>query len=238
VTQWLGALYPREVVGVHITSAVVSADFADAPPTSEEQAYLDALARYDQDDQGYREIMCTRPDTIAAALVDSPVGLLARIVDKYRDWSDCGGDVGKRWDRDALLTVATLYWATDCIGSSLRQYYDFAHNTPIPRITVPGAITMSNEPALAGFPCSLADRQYADLRHWSLPGRGGHFMAHEEPDQVALRVLPSAATGLSPRRWSARPGRLRTPARCRSGTGRLRRRVRRCPGSPVSDRSE
>ncbi|MEU7900673.1 epoxide hydrolase family protein [Nonomuraea sp. NPDC049152] len=188
VTQWLGALYPGEVAGVHITSAVVTTDFEESPPTAEEKAFLDALDAYDVTDQGYSEIMCTRPDTIAAALMDSPAGLVAWIVDKYRDWSDCGGDLEKSWDKDTILTVATLYWATGTIGSSFRQYYDYANNRPVPRIGVPAAVTLSHEPAFANFPRSLAERLYADLRHWSVPQRGGHFMAHEEPEQVAREL--------------------------------------------------
>lgn len=189
VTQWLGALYPGQVAGVHITSAVVSADFEAEPPTAEEQAYLDHLAAYDADDQGYSEIMCTRPDTIAAALRDSPAGLLAWISDKYRDWSDCDGDLEARWDRDTLLTVATLYWATGSIGSSFRQYYDYVrHNRRVPPVTVPGAVTLSHEPAFANYPKSLTERVLTDLRHWSTPRNGGHFMAHEEPEQVAREL--------------------------------------------------
>lgn len=188
VTQWLGALYPREVAGVHITSAVVTSDFSNQPPTAAEQAYLDARGAYDVNDQGYSEIMCTRPDTIAAALNDSPAGLLAWIIDKYRDWSDCGGALETRWDKDTLLTVATLYWATGTIGSSFRQYYNYPLNEPIPQITAPAAVTLSHEPAYAAYPRSLAERVFADLRHWSTPGRGGHFMAHEEPGQVASEL--------------------------------------------------
>jgi pimeloyl-ACP methyl ester carboxylesterase len=185
VTQWLGALYPQDVTGVHITSAVVTTDFSESPPTPEEQAFLDARDAYDAGDQGYSEIMSTRPDTIAAALADSPAGLLAWIIDKYRDWSDCGGDLETRWDRDTLLTVATLYWATQSIGSSFRQYYNYELNDPIPQINVPAAVTLSHEPAYDAYPRSLAERVFADLRHWSTPRRGGHFMPHEEPDQVA-----------------------------------------------------
>ncbi|WP_433220655.1 epoxide hydrolase family protein [Microtetraspora malaysiensis] len=185
VTQWLGALYPGEVAGVHITSAVITTDFREQPPTAEEEAYLEALSAYDATDQGYSEIMCTRPDTIAAALADSPAGLVAWIIDKYRDWSDCGGDLETRWDKDTLLTVATLYWATGTIGSSFRQYYDYPRNRPVPTITVPSAVTLSNEPAYANIPRSLTERLCTDLRHWSTPERGGHFMAHEEPEQVA-----------------------------------------------------
>ncbi|WP_433351587.1 epoxide hydrolase family protein [Microtetraspora malaysiensis] len=185
VTQWLGALYPGEVAGVHVTSAVITTDFREQPPTAEEAAYLEALSAYDATDQGYSEIMWTRPDTIAAALADSPAGLVAWIIDKYRDWSDCGGDLETRWDKDTLLTVATLYWATGTIGSSFRQYYDYPQNKPVPNITVPSAVTLSNEPAYANMPRSLTERLCTDLRHWSTPERGGHFMAHEEPEQVA-----------------------------------------------------
>jgi hypothetical protein len=109
-------------------------------------------------DQGYSENMCTRPDTIAAALMDSPAGLVAWIIDKHRDWSDCGGDLEIRWDKDTLLTVATLY------------------------------CTLSSEPAYAMYPKSLAERVFTDLRHWNAPRRGGHFMAHEEPEQVAKEL--------------------------------------------------
>jgi pimeloyl-ACP methyl ester carboxylesterase len=188
VTQWLGALYPDEVIGVQITSAVVSSDFSTQPPTPEEQAFLDARDAYDVNDQGYSEIMCTRPDTVAAALTDSPAGLLAWIVDKYRDWSDCDGHLERRWDRDTLLTVATLYWATGTIGTSFQQYYHYGLNQPLPPITVPGAVTLSHEPAYRTYPKSLAERAFADLRHWSTPRRGGHFMAHEEPQQVAAEI--------------------------------------------------
>ena len=155
VTQWLGALYPGEVAGVHITSAVTTANFADQPPTGEEEAYLTARAAYDAGDQGYSEIMCTRPDTIAAALADSPAGLAAWIVDKYRDWSDCGGDVAARWDKDTILTVVTLYWATATIGSSFRQYYNYELNDPVPRITVPAAVTLEQRAGLCRLPPQL-----------------------------------------------------------------------------------
>ena len=188
VTQWLGALYPQEVVGILVTSAVIGADVA-ATATGEEREFLDRLDAYDVHDQGYSEIMSTRPDTVAAALTDSPAGLVAWIADKYRDWSDCGGDLETRWDRDTLLTVATLYWVTDTIGTSFRQYYDYERlNVPVPDISVPSAITLSNEPGYVGYPRSLAERKFLDLRQWHAPERGGHFMAHEEPEQLAADV--------------------------------------------------
>jgi hypothetical protein len=78
-----------------------------------------------------------------------------------------------------------LYWVSGAIGSSFRQYFDIGHNTPRPDITVPVGITLSAEPAMTGFPREIAERACADIRHWSEPGKGEHFMAHEEPDLLA-----------------------------------------------------
>jgi pimeloyl-ACP methyl ester carboxylesterase len=188
VTEWLGALYPADVVGVHVTSALIPANLGEQPPTREERVFLSGLSAYDENDQGYTAIMSTRPDTIAAALMDSPAGLAAWIIDKYRDWSDCGGDLETRWDKDALLTVATLYWATGSIGSSFGEYYHYDLDEPLPEITVPAAVTLTNEPGYAHFPRSFAERIFSDLQHWATPGRGGHFMAHEEPEQTAREL--------------------------------------------------
>jgi pimeloyl-ACP methyl ester carboxylesterase len=132
--------------------------------------------------------MATRPDTIAAALVDSPAGLASWLVDKYRDWSDNRGDLESRIDRDTLLTIITLYWVSGTIGSSFRQYYDIGHNRPRPDITVPAAFTVSAEPAMANFPREIAERACTDIRHWSEPGSGGHFMPLEEPDLLASEL--------------------------------------------------
>ncbi|MBQ1030038.1 epoxide hydrolase [Micromonospora sp. C97] len=188
VTGWLGALYPEQVAGIHMIHPPFPASFDARPLSAAEQAYLDAETAYDETDGGYSAIMGTRPDTLAAALADSPAGLAAWIVDKYRDWSDNHGDLANSIDRDTLLTIITLYWVTGTIGSSFRQYADFGHNTPRPDITVPAAFTVSTEPAMANFPRSIAERACTDIRHWSEPGRGGHFMPLEEPDLLATEM--------------------------------------------------
>jgi microsomal epoxide hydrolase len=172
-------------VGIHAIHPPFPADFGTAPLTPAEQEFLTAEEVYDQTDGGYSAIMGTRPDTIAAALVDSPAGLAAWITDKWRDWSDCDGDLAAHIDRDTLLTTITLYWVTGSIGSSFRQYADFDHNTPRPDITVPAAFTISAEPVMTGFPRSIAERACTDIRLWHTPGRGGHFMPLEEPDLLA-----------------------------------------------------
>ncbi|MFI7462521.1 epoxide hydrolase family protein [Nonomuraea sp. NPDC049646] len=185
---WLGALYPEQVTGIHLIHPPAPASLDVPPLTPDEQTFLDAEAAYDQRDGGYSEIMLTRPDTIAAALLDSPAGLAAWIVDKLRAWSDCHGDLESRFDRDTLLTMLTLYWATGSIGTSFKSYYDWPSNPPRPPITVPSAVTLSHEPSMAGLPRSFAERALTDLRHWNTPPRGGHFMALEEPARLATDI--------------------------------------------------
>jgi pimeloyl-ACP methyl ester carboxylesterase len=185
VTGWLGARYPEQVAGVHVIHPSFPDDFDESSLSDAERAFIEADAAYDEADGGYSAIMSTRPDTVAAALIDSPAGLAAWIVDKFRAWSDCGGDLESRFDRDHLLTIVTLYWVTGTIGSSFRQYYDWDHNPTRPMITVPAAVTLSCEPVVVDYPRELAERAYSDIRHWTEPGTGGHFMAMEEPELLA-----------------------------------------------------
>jgi pimeloyl-ACP methyl ester carboxylesterase len=183
VSAWLGALHPESVVGVHTIHPTAPTNVENL--TEEEKAWLAALEAWDRSEGGYSAMMVTRPDTVAAALQDSPAGLAAWIVEKYRAWSDCGGDLESRFDRDYLLTVLTLYWATGTIGSSFRQYYDSAQTPERPPVTVPAGVTMSTEPLFRDLPRSMAERTFPDLRHWRGPTKGGHFMALEEPELLA-----------------------------------------------------
>ena len=187
VAAWLGAKYPERVIGIHMIHPPFPATF-DEPVSVEEQAFLDAEEVYDTTDAGYSWIMQTRPDTVASALIDSPSGLAAWIVDKLRDWSDCDGDLESRFDRDTLLTLVTLYWVTESIGTSFRQYLDFEHNAPRPGIDGPAAFTLSSELGMVGYPRSIAERACSDIRFWHEPKRGGHFLAHEEPDLMAGEI--------------------------------------------------
>jgi pimeloyl-ACP methyl ester carboxylesterase len=146
----------------------------------------------------------TRPQTLAYGLADSPVGLAAWIVEKWRAWSDCGGEVERRFSKDQLLTTVMLYWVTGTIGSSFRFHRDWAlgaaslpdaltealaDRPEVPtgvvrpldrdeRIQVPAAV------ALFDYRCprEWAERAYSDLRRFTDMPRGGHFTAMEEPE--------------------------------------------------------
>ena len=189
VAAWLGAAHSDSVAALHLIHPPYPASFDTPELTESERAFLEAEERYDETDGGYSAIMITRPDTVAAALVDSPAGLAAWISDKYRDWSDCGGDLERRFSKDDVLTAATLYWITGSIGTSMRQYYDYGHNRVRPRIDVPTGFTLSHEPSMKGFPRSIAERACSRIVYWNEPQRGGHFLPHEEPDLLAADLI-------------------------------------------------
>jgi pimeloyl-ACP methyl ester carboxylesterase len=184
VTNWLGIRHPERIIGIHTIHPKMPTEIVpDVPLTEAEQAYMRLREVEDEVNGGYSAMQATKPDTLAAALLDSPAGLASWIVDKYRAWGDCRGDVESRFPRDLLLTIITLYWVTESIGTSFRTYYDYEHNPPRPLITVPTAVTLSTEDAT--YPREMAERSYTDIRQWREASSGGHFLPLEEPGLVA-----------------------------------------------------
>lgn len=188
VVHWMAGLYPDRVVGLHTIHPKASTE--GGPLSEAEQAYLHQRDVDEEElDGGYSHLQSTRPDTVTAALIDSPAGLASWIVDKFDAWGD--GHVDVAFDRDELLTLLTLYWVTGCIGTSFRSYYDYSHNRARPRVTVPVAVTLSAEdkwiaaPSSVDYPRELADRSYDDIRLWHEPGKGGHFFALEQTELFA-----------------------------------------------------
>ncbi|MGE5828376.1 MAG: epoxide hydrolase family protein [Micromonosporaceae bacterium] len=189
VTTRLGLNHADRVVGIHVDTDGVRAaspDTADLSPA--ERAYLVADAQWTAEHGGYAHLQGTRPGTLAFGLADSPVGLAAYLIEKYRAWSDCGGDVLRRFSRDDLLTMVTLYWVTGTIGSSFLPYYDGRHAAaeapPPARVEVPVAVALWREPDLPLPPRELAERSL-NVTRWTPMPRGGHFAASEEPELLA-----------------------------------------------------
>lgn len=142
VTARLGWRHPGSVAGIHL--AAVS--FAEpAPPRSPaEREYPAAVEAWDAAEGAYSHVQSTEAATLAVALNDTPAGLAAWIVEKFRAWSDCGGDVEAHLGRDHLLTNLTIYWATQTTRSSARLYYEHRHHgclmPPGTRDTSPGRV--------------------------------------------------------------------------------------------------
>ena len=135
-------------------------------------------------ERGYFLEQSTKPQTIGYALDDSPAGLAAWIVEKFRSWSDSGGEVEKSFTRDDLLTNITLYWVTQTATSSARIYYENQRAPPLSRrVEVPTACAVFPK-EISIPPRRWAEAQY-NVTRWTEMPRGGHFAALEEPQLLA-----------------------------------------------------
>lgn len=190
VTGRLAVEHPESLVGIHLTS--IPGPVPDAPdPDEAERAYLAEAARWEKEDAAYSYIQETRPTTVTFGLNDSPAGLAAWIIEKLREWSDCGGEIERAWTQDEICTLLTIYWATGTIGPSFRAYYDRWHDPS------PGSWP-ENPPevpvAFAIFPGDISPplRQRAErawrVARWTEMPRGGHFPAMEEPALLAADI--------------------------------------------------
>lgn len=195
ITEELAFKHAASLVGIHLTDVPYTHIFTTpAEDLSEaEQAYLAAGQQWGMTEGGYAMMQSTRPWTLAYGLNDSPVGLAAWIVEKFRSWSDCDGDIEKRFTKDELLTNITLYWATATIATSFRPYYAGASDNDWDAGgesgDTGGADTRTEVPTgVAIFPKDIvpAPRAFAErffnVQQWTEMPRGGHFAAMEEPE--------------------------------------------------------
>jgi len=192
VATFMALQQPDRMVGIHLsTPEMWPWTGAGAPPLSErEQAYVDHVARWDETERGYSALQSTRPQTLGYGLADSPAGLAAWVLEKWRLWSDSRGDLDATFGRDRLLTMLTVWWVSQSITSSMRDYYDNRWHAatigPDDFVTVPTAMAVfANEFVPEGEPPrSWYERLYA-IRRWTVFARGGHFAAAEVPDLLA-----------------------------------------------------
>lgn len=176
------------LAGIHLTMLILPRP--SQPANDAEREYAATVARWNRDDAGYAVIQGTRPQTLAYGLNDSPAGLAAWLVEKYREWSDCGGDIERRFDKDTLLDIVTWYWLTGSINSSFGLYYSLRQGVDaLPkgaRVDVPTGHARFPAGSLHA-PRSLAERTY-DIRHWTVMEAGGHFPALEEPEALVKDI--------------------------------------------------
>jgi pimeloyl-ACP methyl ester carboxylesterase len=190
VSTCLALEHPDGLTGIHLNyvPGTYAPDLSSGPPvTAEEEAFLADQARWVAEEGGYQHEQRTFPQTLAYALNDSPAGLAAWIVEKFRGWSDCGGDWRTRFTAEELLTNVTIYWLTETIGSSMRLYREIALRplrfAPGARVRTPtGIARFAKEEPFP--PRSWVERGY-DVARWTEFDRGGHFAAMEEPELLA-----------------------------------------------------
>lgn len=188
VSDLLAATHPEAVRGIVATHAHFPTRGEREELTEpDELAFFARLATDHERHGAYGHVQATRPDTLAAALNDSPAGLLAWIAEKLDEWSDQPLPV------EAVLTEATIYWVTQSIGTSFRPYYEGADQpAPIPPVEVPAAVFVQRHEA--DYPESLARGFYRDLRVFERLETGGHFTAGETPEELADRIRAFLAT--------------------------------------------
>ncbi len=193
VTARLGFAHADSLFGIHLTSITRPTPYLGSgsrPLTDAEQALITQRAKWFDDEGGYSHIQGTKPQTLAYGLNDSPAGLASWIVEKYRTWSDCAGDVEKSYTKDELLTIVTIYWVTQTISSSTRMYYENQKNLWVmeqdQKVPAPAGMAMFPQ-EISKPPREWGDRSY-DVQRWTEMTKGGHFAALEEPQLLAEEV--------------------------------------------------
>ncbi|WP_371933941.1 epoxide hydrolase [Streptomyces sp. KL115B] len=199
ITTVLGGRFPDRVLGVHST-------FAEAPPglttdglTEAERGWTEETHHFWRHRAAYAKQQATRPQTIGYALVDSPVGLLAWILDQFAEWSDTGDSPFETISRDRVLDNVTLYWLTRTGASAARIYYE-SHNSldPALRVDVPSAITMYPRD-IDKTPRPWAEQRYRSIVRWRSPEAGGHFPSLEMPEFFVADLREGLAAVLAAR---------------------------------------
>ena len=185
---------PRRMIGVHLSNLEITPYTGPGarPLSAAERTYRERNEAFWQEEYGYKAIQSTKPQTLGYALNDSPAGLAAWILEKWRSWADSRGNIDERVSRDFLLTTVTIYWVTHTITSSMRDYFDndnrrFRIALGLQEfVDVPtGIAVFANNFVDEGTPPrEWAERLY-NVRRWTPMPRGGHFAAAEEPELLA-----------------------------------------------------
>ncbi|RUW36998.1 MAG: epoxide hydrolase [Mesorhizobium sp.] len=194
VSAWLARQFPDSLAGVHVN--YIPGSFrptlgpASPPVTNEEQEFLKRVSSWAADEGAYAALQGTKPQTLAFSLTDSPVGLAAWIVEKFRSWSDCDGDIQRVFSLDTLLTDISIYWFGDSLSASLRLYKE---NRLCPlsfdldeRVTPPFGVALFPH-ELPMPPRSWVERVF-DVARWTEMPAGGHFAALEQPELLAHEI--------------------------------------------------
>ncbi|MEZ4282645.1 MAG: epoxide hydrolase [Myxococcota bacterium] len=196
VTAQLGHKYADRLYGVYESFPAIPgldyASVAESDYAADEKALYARRLEAEPTAASHMAVHSMDPQTLAYALNDSPAGLLAWIVERRRAWSDCGGDVLRAFTREHLLTTVSLYWLTQTIGSSLRFYWETARqdwkpsHSRKPTIEAPTAMAVLPQDVFP-LPRRVVEG-HANLQHWRVYSKGGHFGPAEAPGEYVEDV--------------------------------------------------
>lgn len=180
----LGIRYPEQACALHLNYANLPIPMIDELPPEDMEA-CDRQMEFDFWEGAYHLIMETKADSLTVAQCDSPAGFAAWVIEKFRTWSDCNGDLESVYTKDQLLTIIMFYWAGNSIFSAARLYYESFHNpelhwgAPDPQIKSPTGVAFFPKDPF-NRPKSWAEKHY-NLVRWNVMPCGGHFPALEQP---------------------------------------------------------
>jgi pimeloyl-ACP methyl ester carboxylesterase len=188
VTRYLAATHPELLVGIHVTDIGIIRQLMTAQDeaafSKEELQYKANAQKWIAKEGGYISLQSTKPQTLAYGLSDSPAGLAAWIIEKFRTWSDNNCELDQKFGNDELLTNIMIYWVTNTIGPTAHRYFENTHSLPLlGKIDVPTGVALFPSDVL------LPPKEWAEknlnITRWTQMPRGGHFAAMEEPELLA-----------------------------------------------------
>ena len=197
VATFMALTDPRPLMGVHLSNLEIApyTGPGSRPLSAAEKVYRERKEEFLQAEYGYKAIQSTKPQTLGYGLNDSPAGLAAWILEKWRSWADTRGSLDERFSRDFLLTTVTLYWVTQTITSSMRDYFDNDNRQfrvmlgPEEFVQVPtGIAVFAHSFVDEGTPVREWVERLYNVRRWTLMPRGGHFAPAEEPELLAREI--------------------------------------------------
>jgi pimeloyl-ACP methyl ester carboxylesterase len=203
ITEQIALYHAESLLGIHITD-IPYGHILTIPPEKldkTEKKYLEAVTKWQMTEGAYNMIQSTKPQTLAYALNESPAGLAAWIVEKFHNWSDCHGDIESCFTKDELLTNITVYWVTQTINSSFRNYVEAMKDmiqimyNPLTKLNpfdktgdkteVPTAVAKFRTDLL---PSKDFTNKFFNVQQWTEMPEGGHFAALEQPALLAADI--------------------------------------------------
>lgn len=198
ISTWLGFDHAPACRAIHIN--ILTMRHADGPQGPEEEAWAAEFEREQLMENGYRTQQATKPQTLSYAMMDSPVGVAAWIIEKFNSWSDTDGDdIESAHTKDTLLTNIMVYIVTRTFNTASWIYYGRREeggrilSPEGKRVEVPTAAALFPAEMLAWPPRSYVERLY-NIARWTEMPRGGHFAALEEPELFIDDVRAFART--------------------------------------------
>jgi len=186
IATWLGYDFPKTCVAIHINILIVR--HPNGPQTKEEKEWEERFKKDQKIEDGYRTQQATKPQTLSYAMMDSPVGVAAWIIEKMHGWSDIkDNNIESVYSKDTLLSNIMVYLVTKTFNTASWIYYGRRKEGGrlLPReglpIKVPTAVALFPKEYLEWAPRSYVERIY-NIQRWTKMPKGGHFAALEQPD--------------------------------------------------------